>query len=330
MSEERFSRPVVEALAKRAGNLCSNPECGALTIGPAEEVTRTVVLGEAAHIYGARPTSARFDPAMTDAARGEITNGIWLCRNCHKLVDDEPHIYPAELLFEWRRDHEGTVRAQLGKAGMLRQKVLERRLEGFESRSYLVQQIVIDMPEYWQLKLTAELLRSSLVPIKRRWRALQDELYARPLRVVQRAECADWLNVTIEEIRAQVRALDALINGRVQAAWGSDDQPGSPEEIRQMCDLIVEACQQILDWEERVRFAALPDALDEVQALFQGVAGGIIDKVFEIPVWLAGIFDRPDPSGTYELWLKIDLPDRWPDRVQTALARASMRLRLYR
>lgn len=40
---------------------------------------------------------------------------------------------PPELLFEWRRDHERSVLERLGKAGVLRQKVIDRRLEGFEN-----------------------------------------------------------------------------------------------------------------------------------------------------------------------------------------------------
>lgn len=82
----KFSGEIVELLSKRAALHCSNPDCNALTGGPTAEDWGTINIGEAAHIYGRTEGSARYDPNMTSAARGEITNGIWLCRNCHELL----------------------------------------------------------------------------------------------------------------------------------------------------------------------------------------------------------------------------------------------------
>lgn len=114
---DKFSKKVIETLAKRAANTCSNPDCRAITTGPAKELDRSINVGEAAHIYGARPKSARFDEEMTAAERSDITNAIWLCRNCHKIVDNDPTEYPAALLFEWRREHEDQITKHVGKTG---------------------------------------------------------------------------------------------------------------------------------------------------------------------------------------------------------------------
>lgn len=83
----RFRRADINILAKRSANICSNPDCRALTSGPAEEAAKSVSVGEAAHIYGAEPGSARYDEAMGAPSRADITNAIWLCCNCHKLID---------------------------------------------------------------------------------------------------------------------------------------------------------------------------------------------------------------------------------------------------
>ena len=116
-AEDRFRQLVIATLAKRAANRCSNPDCGALTSGPADDPTGSVNVGEAAHIYGANPGSARYDPAMKSADRSSITNAIWLCGNCHKLIDDDPITYPADLLFVWQRNHQQWIAARVGKAG---------------------------------------------------------------------------------------------------------------------------------------------------------------------------------------------------------------------
>ena len=85
-----FSSKTRDRLAKRAHFICSNPDCGDQTVGPNEQDDKVTLIGEAAHISGARETSARFDANSDDFKRAEITNGIWLCRNCHKLIDDDP------------------------------------------------------------------------------------------------------------------------------------------------------------------------------------------------------------------------------------------------
>jgi hypothetical protein len=64
-----FLKPTIDALAKRANLICSNPECRVLTGGPHSDPIKPPNIGEAAHIKGARSGSARYDPNMTDEQR---------------------------------------------------------------------------------------------------------------------------------------------------------------------------------------------------------------------------------------------------------------------
>lgn len=326
MGAERFSRAVVDTLAKRAGNTCSNPECSALTVGPAGEQDRAVIVGEAAHIYGARPRSARYDSEMRDAERSDSTNGIWLCRNCHKIVDADRSQYPPALLHEWRRDHERSILERLGKAGVLRQKVIDRRLESFENVGYLAQQIIIDKPDFWEYKLTAELLRGSLNPIRKRWEALEKRYYALPTRMLSRTEAMPWMSAMMCDGGGQTTALDGLLNGELQASWGPDGEPGDEHEIHRVCRLIAEACQRLLDWEEKVRFVAFEEPLEDIPGVIQGACGPSLAKVCEIPSWLSSIFKSDPPDGTYEMQLVFELPDGWEERIEEALKQAQRRL----
>ena len=169
MSNPDFPRNVVEVVAKRAANICSNPDCRAVTSGPSDDSSKALVIGEAAHIFGAKPTSSRFKQAMTNAERADTTNAIWLCRNCHKLVDGDPLRHPAEALFEWRSQHEREVTGRLGKPSeLILQKIIDEQLSEFRSASRLAQRIVADKPDYWEYKLTVELLRGELNPVLKR------------------------------------------------------------------------------------------------------------------------------------------------------------------
>lgn len=158
-SEDRFKQSVVTTIARRAANCCSNPDCGAVTSGPTDDPLKAVNVGEAAHIYGANPGSARYDSEMLSADRGAITNAIWLCGNCHKLIDDDPDRYPAGLLFEWVKEHERKIGELVGKAGAeLRSRYERRHLEKFGRLSYLSERIITEKADLWRYRLTAEVL----------------------------------------------------------------------------------------------------------------------------------------------------------------------------
>jgi uncharacterized protein YfcZ (UPF0381/DUF406 family) len=101
-----FPKNVLEVLAKRVGMRCSNPQCRQPTAGPGELATLSVNIGVGAHICAASPGGPRFNATQTPGERSAIENGIWLCQNCAKLIDNDPARFPVELLYRWKRDAE--------------------------------------------------------------------------------------------------------------------------------------------------------------------------------------------------------------------------------
>jgi NACHT domain len=99
-----FPRWVIDRLAERAGYRCSNPDHrGQPTSGPHTDPLKSVNIGVAAHITAASEGGPRYDPAMTPKDRQSIGNGIWLCANCHSIVDRDPLRYTADELRRWRK-----------------------------------------------------------------------------------------------------------------------------------------------------------------------------------------------------------------------------------
>src|SRR3546814_567913 len=165
------------ALGKRAALRCSNPDCGVMTSGPSAEPSGAVNIGEAAHIYGRTADAARFNENLIPAERSDITNGIWLCRNCHKMVDADEGRFPAELLFAWRQSHERDILKSIGrKSDLLRQIVFDEKLRPFDGEPYWVRQIVLDKPDFWEYKLTAAILKTKLAPLHRQLMDLEGGL----------------------------------------------------------------------------------------------------------------------------------------------------------
>lgn len=104
-----FKPDVKELLAKRVGMRCSNPNCRQPTSGPQEDPNKALNIGVAAHIAAASELGPRYDPLMSPQERRSEANGIWLCQNCAKLVDNDAARYSVDLLRRWRRLAEATA-----------------------------------------------------------------------------------------------------------------------------------------------------------------------------------------------------------------------------
>lgn len=322
-SEDRFKQAIVATLAKRAANRCSNPDCGAITSGPSNDPQRSVNVGEAAHIFGAHPGAARYDPDMISADRAEISNAIWLCATCHKIVDDDPGKYPPGILFEWQRAHESNVAALVGKAGAeIRKRYEARHLEEFGRLSYLAERIILEKDPLWEYRLTAEVLRFEMAPVVRRWNALKRRLYLKRTSRIGFDDSLAWIASRIDEVQAIATAFGELVNVEFARAWGEPGIAGNEADIISTCRLFSEMCQSALDWEECVRFVAVNDVFSEVQSLFVGAAGSIIDESAKLPEFFSRLFSQ-DPNGYHELKLTIKLPDGWAEDVDVAMKRAT-------
>jgi len=111
-----FSTNIKRALADRVGNRCSRPECGAATSGPQDDPVRAVNVGVAAHITAAATSGPRYDVSLSQKARKSAENGIWLCQNCAKLVDNDPDRFSANILQGWKHRREGEAKSAVGLA----------------------------------------------------------------------------------------------------------------------------------------------------------------------------------------------------------------------
>lgn len=321
---DRFKRAVIVTLAMRAANQCSNPDCRAITSGPSMDPSNSVNVGEAAHIYGANSGSARYDPKMLSSDRSALSNAIWLCATCHKIVDDDPSRFPPGLLFEWQREHERYIAAKVGKAGAeIRRRFEERHLEEFGTLTYLAERLIIDKENFWEYHLTSEVLRFEMAPVLRRWNALQRGLYLKQSARIEKSDFFPWVQNRIAEIRAIATAFSELINVEFSRAWGEPGVPGNDIEIVETCRLFREMAQSALSWEEAVRFVTVDEIFSNVRSLFIGTAGRIIDEAAKFPIFLSETFSGDPVSGIHHLNLSVSLPDGWGEEVETALACAA-------
>lgn len=318
-----FSKSTSETLSRRAGSLCSNVECRVLTVGPTLAPDKSVNIGEAAHIYGARVGSARYRPDMTDISRSEVTNGIWLCAKCHKLIDSDPARYPAELLFTWRSVHDEFVTSKLGTSNdKLRLGLEASRIAKFEDDSELAKRIALDRPAGWEYRLTAELLRQYLKVSLRGWTDLQRNLYVRPIRILDGGAFFDWVQARNDEAARLLQVLSNLYSEELTRAWGELGVAGDAMEIRHVCKLIQSAAEQLLQWEESVRFIFVPDDYEGILSCLPGFLGIQLDELRSVPHKLDEVVDwielNPTPGihKRFEHTITFKPPEGWTERLR--------------
>lgn len=100
--ESDFKARTKNVLAKRSGYRCNNPECRRMTIGAHSNPNKFISLGQACHIEAASPGGPRYNPALSIEERQKVTNGIWLCYSCSKLIDSDPDRFTVDVLNGWK------------------------------------------------------------------------------------------------------------------------------------------------------------------------------------------------------------------------------------
>ncbi|MCM8541562.1 MAG: hypothetical protein NE328_14940 [Lentisphaeraceae bacterium] len=283
MAAPDFSKKTIDTLAKRAAYRCSNTNCRVLTIGPNSEDEKSTTIGEAAHIFGARLSSKRYSEHMTDPNRAEITNAIWLCRNCHKKIDTDEDLYSPNLLFEWRRIHDEYILGELGSpTDRIRQQEIETELVTFKDCPPIVKRIVIDKPYAWEHRLTAELMRHFNDPIFKRMDDLKDGLYLQQQSHLRKDEISDWIHEQLSEMQVMLKPLEKLIY-RLNSSWGELGKAGDQEEIYRITSLMRDYLRKVVEYEEKVYFTNPPDDYKNLVNLFKNLVGSQVEKLRDVP-----------------------------------------------
>ena len=101
-NRDNFQENVKKHLFRSAGGMCCR--CKKMTIGPGENPNASHSIGEAAHITAASKNGPRYNENLTSKQRTEAENGIWLCCNCHKIIDNDVDTYTVEKLKELKEE----------------------------------------------------------------------------------------------------------------------------------------------------------------------------------------------------------------------------------
>lgn len=321
-----FNKTTVETIGKRAAYVCSNPDCRVNTIGPNTIEKKSIKIGEAAHIYGARIDAKRFNPDMTDAARAEITNAIWLCRNCHKIIDSDENKYTHNILFKWREIHEEYITSLLGsKTDKLIFDEQNLKLKEFENYNPIIKRIIIDKPDAWEYKLTADLMREIHAPLFRKLEDLKNGLYISEINFIDEELAFQWIQNRITEMTKLIQPLQGLINA-LNNSWGQPGKAGDEKEIHHVLKLIGNFMAQVINFEEKILFTVLPEEYEPLLSLLKNAIGSQIEKLSIIPKSLENAIEiansrlkETDEEITISETIHFNLPEDWNEKFSIEL-----------
>ena len=100
---------VKRLLWARSGGFCQNPSCQKDFFIFFADGTITS-MEELAHIIAQSNKGPRSDERINAELKDDYENIILLCPNCHTLVDKNPEQYPVEILKEWEKNHEQSIK----------------------------------------------------------------------------------------------------------------------------------------------------------------------------------------------------------------------------
>lgn len=103
------SDATVREVWARSGGICAFPGCTEVLYKD-KYLLESTNFGEVAHNVGASAAGPRGDSKRSHALSGDPENLLLLCRNHHKIVDDDKGSkYPEQVLAAWKRLHEANV-----------------------------------------------------------------------------------------------------------------------------------------------------------------------------------------------------------------------------
>lgn len=137
-------------LAFKSGGVCAHPECQMRLTEDSAGDDEGVVIGEAAHIFGEKPGSARYDATKSIEFLNSAENLIYLCPTHHTLIDKQPETHSVELLFRWKSKHEMKMREVTSEGSVeITYDELQRATESPSSQSLLKEvQVARNSEEY--------------------------------------------------------------------------------------------------------------------------------------------------------------------------------------
>lgn len=212
-------------------------------------------------------------------------------------------VYKGMIFVRHEDGTEGISRTELEE--LLTKRGIKKE---FEHETEYAQQLVFECPFAWEYKLTAELLRSKLVPIKRKFNELQRGLVYKKTARIQGLEFIYWARSKCDDLANLIGIASQVLTEEIPASWGAPGVPGDPLEIKHAVDKLTSVCSELVEWETDVRFAIVHDIFESFKQKMAGWTSQVFGEIDNVPERTLAPFKQPDPRGEYTIQLVFTEP----------------------
>lgn len=316
MPRPDFDSKTIETLSKRSALRCNNPDCGVLTTGPHTENSKTLNIGEAAHIYGARKGAARYRPEMSDIERASITNGIWLCRTCHGKIDKDSECYPVNLLLFWKNSHENNITNEIGTAGeKIKNELLNDELREFSNYPAFIRAILREKPEHWQHMLTAELIDYHVSKYINKIDEINQNLVLLPKIIIPLSEGMQWIDNKPKDTQDIIKTIKLIID-KYNNLLNFDKDNNELKIIIDYCMLYEKISNYIFNCVCEMKFTYIDEKFRNIQKLYIILYSDLLNSILQLPFNIRKLFLNKNPKGIHKIDILFELPAEFEENYE--------------
>lgn len=182
----------------------------------------------------------------------------------------------------------------------------------FENESERAKQIVSERGKFWACRLAIELLNSHLQPINKSFAEMQNgQSYKRTKRVSEK-ETISWLICKIQDLRNLITHFQSLVCNGVIPSLNSEPnkKTANPLGILEAVKKISVASNELILWEEEIRFTILPEKIRPVQETLRGATGPVLKELNDLVAKIEAPLKRAKTSGVYKLKITFKEPSQ--------------------
>jgi len=180
-------------------------------------------------------------------------------------------------------------------------------IKEFADETPRAQALAIERPPFWEYLLTVEVLKTKLRAVRRRYDEVHSgQAFARS-RIISGKEFSKLVQERMSDLIVLVELLSAVAQREIPASWGPSGVPGDPLEIKRATDRLIDACNELIEWESDIIRVRPPSAWEKIQQLLKGYTADLLTEIERLPVELGKPFEAENPRGEYNINLVFDM-----------------------
>ncbi len=182
-------------------------------------------------------------------------------------------------------------------------------IKEFLDENEIIQQLVVDRPDYWEFKLTAELLKSRIITIDKKFNELDKGLYYTRTKEIDEVAYLKLVSERFNELIKILKIMEKILNEEFAKSWGPIGKEGNPLEIKYVVDKLSEVCMAAFEWEVEIRSYLPPDSFIKLNKLLYGSGKMMFETIKKVPSKLLEPFLTGNPANKhYTINLEFQAP----------------------